>query len=180
MCFRQCVHLIIPEYLKQKAIDDDKKIKSQKGQNNQSQILMTRNNDIIGSIAQNIVLLYFEENGIAVDSTKYYDESIHQDTCDFIHRGKNDVKGSPTRGRYNQVFGSTTFLLSDKQREKEVDWYTFVRLDMEKNLAHIAGVIRYEDFLRHSKPLESAKIKSPCHMIEAKSLLPFKNYAFGI
>lgn len=180
MCFKQCLHIQIPEELKIKAIEDDKRLKQQKGQNNKSQILMTSRNDIIGSIAQNIVLSYFEQEEIDVESTLYFDETIHQDTCDFIYRGKNDVKGSPANARFNEVWPSTTFLLSDKQRDKRVDWYTFVRVDLDNNVAHIAGVISYDDFIKHSVRFDNPNLKSPCHTIEAKRLLSFKSYVFGI
>lgn len=179
MCFNQCVHIDITDDLLEQAKIDEQNMKRQKGENNPTEILMTKDDHYIGSVAQNIVFRWFDESGIYVEKTKYFDETIHQDRCDFEHRGLNDVKGSPTKGKWNEVYPNTSFLLSNHQLEKVVDWYTFVRVDFEKEVAHIAGVISYQDFMDKSKPLDHENLKHPCRQILAKQLKPFRNYAFG-
>ena len=180
MCFSQCLHVDISDEVLHQATIDEKNVRSQKGANNPSTIRMTTANDYIGSIAQNIVFEYFDEIGIAIEKTAYFDKQIHKDLCDFEHRGRNDIKGSPTHGKWNEVYSSTSFLLSDHQRNKEVDWYTFVRIDLDHNIAHIAGVISYSDFLEKSEEMKSENLKSPCHSITAKHLKPFREYVFAV
>lgn len=180
MCIPQCEHIEITQDLIDQAEIDAKNIKQQKGANNKSTINMVNNHDIIGSIAQNVVFRYFEQNGILIEETPYFDKSIHKDKCDFEHRGLNDVKGSPAKRGWKEIRPYTSFLLSDHQRAKKVDWYTFVRLDMDDRIAHIAGVISYQDFLDKSVEATFANLKSPCHYIEAKHLEPMRRYAFGI
>lgn len=180
MCFNQCVHVDITDDMIEQAQLDNRSLKNQKGKDNKSTILMTVNNDIIGSIAQNSVFKFFDESSIYIEKTKYFDKSIHKDKCDFEHRGLNDVKGSPTKGKWNEVYPNTSFLLSDHQLEKEVDWYTFVRVDFDNRIAHIAGVISYSDFMDKAQKMESPNLKSPCHFIMAKHLQSFRNYAFGV
>lgn len=170
----------ISDFTIEQAREDSANLKKQKGHNNPSTIEMSHDRDIIGSIAQNIVFEYFDQEGLYIAKTSFFDKAIHRDACDFEHRGLNDVKGSPTRNGYNKIYPSTSFLLSDHQRDKKVDWYTFVRLDMENREAHIAGVIAYYDFLEYSKPMESPNLKSPCHYIETKYLKPFRDYVFGV
>lgn len=180
MCLNQCIHVEITEELIQQAELDNESIKRQKGDDNKSTILMTESNDFIGSLAQNSVFQYFDDVGIYIQKTSFFDKSIHQDECDFEHRGLNDIKGSPTTKQWNQVYPRSRFLLSDHQLKKEVDWYTFVKIDLEENIAHIAGVINYGDFMDKSEPFQSQNTKSPCHFILAKDLKPFRDYVFGV
>ena len=180
MCFSQCLHLDISEDILHQATIDEKNVKSQKGNNNYSTIRMTTNNDYVGSIAQNIVFKYFDDIGIAIEKTAYFDKLIHKDLCDFEYRGRNDIKGSPTNGKWNEVYSNTSFLLSDHQMGKKVDWYTFVRVDLDHNIAHIAGVISYKDFFEKSEEMKSDRIKSPCHFITAKHLKPFRDYVYAV
>lgn len=178
-CFNQCVHIDINEDIIKQAVSDEQNIQRQKGFQNKTTKLMSMDRDYVGSIAQNSVFEYFRQIEIDIDTTPYFDKSINQDTCDFIHRGRNDIKGSPTKGKWNEVRPYTSFLLSDHQREKEVDWYTFVKVDLDHNVAHIAGVISYKDFLELSQPVNHTNLKHPCHNILAKDLLPFRKYAYG-
>lgn len=179
-CFDQCVHIDITDDIIERAVLDEKNIKKQKGLHNASTINMSDNHDYIGSIAQNSVFRFFDREGLHIEKTPYFDKDIHKDLCDFEHRGMNDVKGSPTKGVWNEVKPYTSFLLSDHQREKVVDWYTFVKVDLDHNIAHIAGVINYYDFLNKGEEVISDKLKSPCHSIKAKDLVPFYKYAYGI
>lgn len=180
MCFDQCVHIDIDSDIIDQAIKDERSLKAQKGSNNKSTIKMTKLNDYIGSIAQNSVFKYFEQNNLPIEKTPYFDKRINRDSCDLEHRGLNDVKGSPTHFKWNEIFPRTSFLLSDHQRGKVVDWFTFVKIDLDHNIAHIAGVISYEDFLAKSEPVKSDKLKSPCHSIRARDLKPFREYVYGV
>lgn len=179
MCIPQCIHLEISRELIEQAKIDDHNLKRQKGQDNNSQIMMTQNNDIIGSIAQNIVFQYIEDSGVYVEKTDYYDRSINQDLCDFKHRGLNDIKGSRVRNKeWADIYPNTDFLRSDAQAEKVVDWYTFVRLDPHELIAHIAGVISYQDFNDLSEPIEN--LPFPGRGIKAKYLKSFYKYLFAV
>ena len=59
-----------------------------------------------------------------------------------------------------------------------VDRYCFVRIDKERQEAHIMGVIDYDEFYRHSKYFD--KIKSPAYGVPTEFLDPFRNFAYGV
>lgn len=177
MCLKSCIHIdITPDMLVQ-AHKDEANIKNQKGLANPSTKFLSNDRDFIGSLGQNAVFGWFEEAGIYIEKTPYFNQNINNDKFDFFHRGANDVKSSPMQNGWSDIYPMSAFLISEHQKQKVLDWYTFVKVDLENMVVHIAGVISYEDFWKNST---EEKYKVNCNKILAKQLQPFRDYALGV
>lgn len=176
MCFDQCVHVDITEELIQQALQDERNLARQKGENNPTTNVLSKRRDFVGSLGQNAVFLWFENAGIEIDKTPYFNPNIHDDKFDFVHRGTNDVKSKQLGKGWGTIYPRSSFIVSYHQKPKPMDWYTFVGIDLENNIAHIAGVISASEFWDKCEDIQ-LKIKSG--KILAKDLMPFRNYVFA-
>ena len=169
---------IIEEML-QNAIQDEKKIISQKGGmwNEMSDYC-----DRIGSIGQQCVSNYLKEEGLAFEETPFFDSTINKDLFDFkIIDQKIDCKASPI-GEFDYVHPKSRLLVrNDKQEiDKKIDYYLFVKVDLSKMITHIAGIINYWDFWKLGQTSEDyeMKIKKPCHFVFAYQLTPLLDFIY--
>jgi hypothetical protein len=172
-CISSCLHLDISEDLKDQAMIDTKKIKDQKGFNNPTTIELNKDNDYIGSLAQNGFFQYINAIGYKLDeTTPFFDNKLHKDDYDFKHRGATyDIKGSPMQSGWQEVKPSSQFLIKNDSEGKKVWYYYFVKVDLENDILHFAGIIPYEQVWRDDNQFES---KYPCRYIKGKELKPFR------
>lgn len=181
-CIDQCVHFEITDDLLHQAIEDEKNMLAQKGIVNRTTVDMNRHRDKIGSLAQNGLFEKVKELGVKLDSTTpYFDATIHSDLADFWHRGgSNDIRGSVMGREFSIVYPNSRLLVYDNDREKDIDWYTFVKIDENCLKGHIVGVIRYDKVWTDDHIYRSPKLKAPCHYVYARETKPFRDYLFGI
>ena len=171
-CFDQCRHVELSSALKEIAVEQEQALARQKGMGNPSTKPLNARRDYLGSLAQNCILDYFQSRGMdgGLEMTPYFDPMRSKDEFDFRYRGSTyDVKSKPV-GKFKSVNGRTTYLVSNHQKNKRVDNYCFISIDTEEDLAHIAGVISFDEFWDKSTEPHGDWVKSPCHMIEAKYL----------
>lgn len=181
MCIDNCLEYPISRSLKDQAEEDSKNITQQKGFVNASTVNLSERRDYVGSIAQNGLIEKIYSMGIKVEEvTPYFNSSIHQDEYDFKQRGARvDVKGSEMTSDFPQVYPNTRFLIKDKSKDKRVDYYAFVKVNLEDDLIHIAGIISYEDFWTLGQPF-IGKFKNPSHFVLAKDLKPLMPFILGV
>lgn len=173
-CFGQCVHVEISDALMEVCLEQEKQILAQKGLRNPSTVPLNKRRDLIGSLGQNGIMDLFQSYGMdgGLEFSPYFDPMRHGDEWDFRYRGTSyDIKSSPIR-KYKWVSARTSFLVSDRQRNKPVDGYVFCQVDLENRIIHYAGVVEYNYFWQASVPAVGEWVRSPAHIIEAKELSP--------
>lgn len=164
------ISIPITEKMIEQAREDSRLIKEQKGKGNKTSIILTEDNDFLGSLAQNGVFKYLDSKGVKYTPSKFFDSSIHKDNCDFLMKGKKwDVKGSPTGGYTIGPMSRYLVMLDDK--EKIVDYYLFVKIDMDKKMLYIPGYIRYKEFWEEKGVVSThPNIKYPCWHVLGKDI----------
>ncbi len=176
-CFRQCMHVEISDALMDICLEQEQKIIAQKGFRNPSTLPLNKRRDLIGSLGQNGIMDIFNDAGMGggVEFSPYFNPAVYGDQFDFRYRGTTyDVKSSPIR-KYKWVGPRTSFLVSDRQRNKPVDAYVFCQVDVENRVIHYAGVIEYNFFWDAALPAEGEWVRSAAHIIEAKQLSPLED-----
>lgn len=171
-CIRGCAHVELSDYAIESAEEDERKLIEQKGFNNHTTLALNSRRDLIGSLGQNSILDLFQSYGMAggLEMSPYFNPLSNQDEFDFKYRGSTfDVKSSPMR-KFKYVTTRSTFLISDHQEKKHVDFYCFAQVDLDNMIIHYPGVIRYEDFWTLSEPAVGEWVKSPAHIISAQKL----------
>lgn len=154
------------------AKEDSKNIKEQKGVGNKTSIVLTEDNDFIGSLAQNGVFRYLDLQGIQYTRSRFFDSSIHKDSYDFLVKDKKwDVKGSPKDPKY-EIGENSRYLVMLDDKEKIVDYYLFVKVDVGNKIIYIPGYIGYKEFWEGKGALFiSPKVKYPCWYILGKDII---------
>jgi hypothetical protein len=182
-CLSSCTHWSVSDELLELAHQEAESLKKQKGVNNPTTFNMNADRDIIGSLGQNGVVEYMKSiKKDPTEITPYFSPFIHKDQYDFVYNGlSNDVKTTPMRlfrdgTPYRILYPNTSYLVHDNDQEKKIDIYTFVSVNLEERLLHIAGVISYKKFWRIARQCPYPNIKAPCHMIGIGELLPFPQY----
>lgn len=185
-CIDSCCHYQITDDLIELAEKDEYHLALQKGVRNPTTLNLNKRHDFIGSLAQNGVFRYVRALGFALeDETPYFDATINQDRYDYMNRGAiYDVQGAPM-GEFEDgrkievVYPNTRFLIKNEKEEKEMDYYTFCKVDVENGIVHIAGVISYNKFWDELDQEGEETYKHPCHYCRAKDLTSFRDSILG-
>jgi hypothetical protein len=116
-----------------------------------------------------------------------FDATITSDDFDFMWRYELcDVKGSPFGKKWHDVVPNSHFFIESSKelfhRRKGLKRYIFVKIDLEDDMAVIAGVISVEDFWKKGGDARVAgmKVLTPTTFVDAPQLESFRKFAFGI
>ena len=188
-CIDICEHYDITDDLISKALDDEKKIKAQKGEGNPTTVPMAARRDYWGSLAQNgifdIIRGWEHENNMSFGCTMsaYFNEDAHQDKWDLFHRDNAcDIMGF-YMGDVKIVNKTRWMRCFDHKKNRDMDKYIFVGVDTDNNRLHVAGIIPAQDYWTLAEPYQYNDPAAPDRwkrsIVEAKYLHSFRDFMFG-
>lgn len=179
MCVPNCIHYQITSEMYEQAIDDQKMMAKQKGEENPTTLVLNKEMNIIGSLAQNAVINQIRDWGIDVMTGQYFDSESHNDEYDFLYSGfRCDVQGSTMKPGMDNVFPGTNYLFKNQKKYKPMDYYVPCSVSLSQMVVHMPGVVSYTD-LWENYGVE-VEYKIPSHMIAAKELRSLRWFIFRV
>lgn len=189
-CIDGCIHYEYDQSLVEQAKEKERILITTLGQNNRKNRQIRDASNVLGYIGQYASISQVQDVwGIDVVSPDYINPDFKGDEYDWMYDNQRiDTKASPL-GKFpdgqviKNVFPKSRFLIAIEHREKPMDYYCFVKVDLEDKLVHIAGVIRFDDFWRDDRIWEKTGRdgnKYTCGYCFAYDLTDLRKFIFRV
>jgi len=140
--------------------------------------------DYNGVLAQLAVFKAIESIGVQPEAiSPPFDPNISKDRFDYMHRGmKHDVKGTligEWQGK-RRMWPKSRLLVNPEKKERDMDYYTFAKLDIENCILHIPGIITCQEFWDVSVPDTGENRISECNYVFPYQCIDWEPWMRGV